>query len=243
MEAGAYISLSLATAMQRDLDVTANNIANANTAGFKGERIAFDAYLESAPGGEETEFVLDVASYVDTRQGALTQTGNPFDVALNGPGWLSYRTPEGQVGYGRDGRLMLSPDGNLVTLSGAQLLDSGGAPITLPPDLSEVRISSDGTISSVDGPLAQIGLFDLPSIQTFKREGDGFFVPPEGGGGDARPAEGTEVIQGAIESSNVQPVAEVTRLMEVQRAYERANNLIDNEDKLLRDMLRRLGRM
>ena len=82
MEASGYISLSLATALRHDLDVTANNIANANTAGFKGEHVAFDAMLETSPSGLETEFVIDVGSYVDTRQGALTHTGNPLDIRI-----------------------------------------------------------------------------------------------------------------------------------------------------------------
>ncbi len=243
MEAGTYISLSLADAMRRDLDVTANNIANTTTAGFKGERVVFDSFLETAANGVQTEFVLDVGSYVDTRQGALSHTGNPLDVALNGPGWLSYRTPEGQTVFGRDGQLVIGAEGNLQTLSGAQVLDSGGSPIALPPDLGEVQISPDGTISSSAGTLGQIGVFDVPSIQNYSREGAGMFRPPEGNIGDVKAAEATEVVQGSIESSNVQAVSEVIRLVEVQNAYQRANSLIENEDRLLRDSLRRLGRM
>ncbi len=243
MEAGSYISLSLATAMRRDLEVTANNIANVNTAGFKSERIVFDSFIATTTNGEQTEFVVDVGSYVDTRQGPLSHTGNPLDIALNGPGWLSYRTPEGQIAYGRDGQLVVSADGYLQTVSGARVLDSGGAEITLPPDLSDVRIASDGTISSDDGPLGQIGVVELPSIQSYLREGSGMFRPPDGDTGDVTPAQSTEIVQGSIESSNVHAVAEVTRLVEVQNAYKRANSLIENEDGLLRDSLRRLGRM
>lgn len=235
--------MSLADAMRRDLDVTANNIANTTTAGFKGERVVFDSFLETASNGEQTEFVLDVGSYVDTRQGALSHTGNPLDVALNGPGWFSYLSPEGQTVFGRDGQLVIGAEGNLQTLSGAQVLDAGGSPIALPPDLGEVKISPDGTISSAAGTLGQIGVFDVPSIQDYSREGSGMFRPPASGTGDVTPAEATEVVQGSIESSNVQAVSEVIRLVEVQNAYQRANSLIENEDKLLRDSLRRLGRM
>ena len=242
METNSYISLSLATAMQRNLDVTANNIANANTAGFKGERIAFEAYLTSTPGGEETEFVLDVGSFVDTRQGPLSETGNPLDIALNGPGWLSYRTAEGEIVYGRDGRLVIGPSGELQTLSGSQVLDSGGGAISVPPDIGELQISPDGTISSMAGPVAQIGVFDVPSIQSYLRDGAGMFRAPEGADTDIEVTTSTLVVQGAIEASNIQPVAEVIRLMDVQRAYQRANTLIDNEDRLLRDALQRLGR-
>ncbi|MEO0653889.1 MAG: flagellar basal-body rod protein FlgF [Pseudomonadota bacterium] len=243
METNSYISLSLAAAARRDLEVTANNIANSNTAGFKGERVAFEAYLLEKPGGEDTEFVIDAGSYVDTRQGAFVQTGNPLDIALNGDGWLSYRTAEGQIAYGRDGQLSLSPDGVLQTQSGAEVLDSGGGTITLPPGITDLQISPEGTISSEAGELGQIGMFDVPSIQSYERLGAGMFVPPEGAQDDAQPTDSTEMVQGSIESSNVHPIAEVTRLMEVQKSYERATKLIDNEDKLIRDALRRIGRM
>ena len=243
MDGAAYVSLSLSSAMRRDLDVTANNIANANTAGFKGERIAFEAYVASSPSGEATEFVLDTGSYVDTRQGALTQTGNPLDIALSGNGWLAYETQDGQTAYGRDGRFILNADGELQTLSGAKVLDSGGGPLTLPSDISTLKISTDGTISTDQGPIGEIGVFDLPEIQSYERIGAGMFVPPAGADAVTEPSETTEVIQGAIEGSNVEPVHEVTRLLDVQKAYERAQSIVDNEDKLLRDALRRLGQM
>ncbi|MEL6314467.1 MAG: flagellar basal-body rod protein FlgF [Pseudomonadota bacterium] len=243
MEANSYISLSLAAAARRDLEVTANNIANANTAGFKGERLAFEAYLLPNAGGPDTEFVIDAGSYVDTRQGGLVRTGNPLDIALNGDGWLSYRTPEGQIAYGRDGQLSLSADGILQTQSGAEVLDSGGGTITLPPGITDLKISPEGTISSEAGELGQIGMFDVLAIQSFERLGAGMFAPPPGAPDDTQPAQSTELVQGSIEASNVHPVAEVTRLMEVQKSYERATKLIENEDKLVREALRRIGRM
>ncbi|MGC9370101.1 MAG: flagellar basal-body rod protein FlgF [Paracoccaceae bacterium] len=247
MDNSIYVSLSLATAMRRELDVTANNIANANTAGFKGERVVFDSYLHRETGldaADDTSFVVDRGSYLDARQGALTHTGNQLDVALQGEGWLSYQTPEGQTAYGRDGRFSLDVQGNLVTLSGARVLDVGGAPIAIPPDLgSEVTISRDGSISAAGrGVIAQIGVFNLSDLQSYERIGNGLFVPPQGRPGEPpTPDLNTEVVQGAIESSNVQPVVEMTRMMSIQRAYERAVKLMSGEDDLRRDVLRRLG--
>ncbi|MFD2853660.1 flagellar hook-basal body complex protein [Seohaeicola zhoushanensis] len=114
--------------MRRDLDVTANNIANANTAGFKGEHIVFESYLHKG-GAENAEteisFVAETGSFTDDSQGALSQTGNALDVALLGKGWLSYRTEDNQIAYGRDGRFTVDTDGALVTLSGARVLDTG----------------------------------------------------------------------------------------------------------------------
>lgn len=245
MNTTGYVSLSLATALQHDLDVTANNIANANTAGFKGERVAFDTLLQNA--GDEhggVDYVVDIGSYVDTRQGAITQTGNTFDLALNGDGWLSYRTPEGTTAYGRDGRLSVSSSGELVTLNGAKVLDAGGAPIVIPADAVGIEITEDGSITSPDtGVIAKLGLFDLPGIQSYDRLGAGLFGAPEDAELDILPALDTKVMQGAIEGSNVQPITEITRLLDVQKAYDRATTIMNNEDQLTRDTLRRLSQL
>jgi flagellar basal-body rod protein FlgF len=244
MDTISHVALSLAAAMQREMNVTANNIANANTTGFRGERVVFEAFIDrGAAQGDDSDFVLDTGSYVDLRPGALTMTGNPLDVALNGPGWFAYRTEEGQTAYGRDGRFMVNVDGNLVTVSGARVLDEGGGTIALPPDSGMVEITPDGLIVTGDGnALARIGLFDLPAIQSFERIGGGLFVPPAGQPDGALPTQATQVVQGALEGSNVQPVLEMTRLLDIQKAYERAVQLTRTHDELARDAVRRIGR-
>lgn len=248
MDNSVYVSLSLATAMQRAMDVTANNIANANTAGFKGERVVFDSYLHRDAGAgasDDTSFVVDRGSYLDERQGAVTQTGNPLDLALQGPGWFAYQTPEGQVAYGRDGRFSLDAQGNLITLGGARVLDAGGGAIAIAPDLGgNVTIAKDGTIAAEGrGVIAQLGVFELPDLQSYERIGNGMFAPPGNRPGQPRPIPdlNTEIVQGAIEASNVQPVVEMTRMMSIQQAYDRAAKLMSGEDGLRRDALRRLG--
>jgi flagellar basal-body rod protein FlgF len=244
MDTISHVALSLAAAMRREMNVTANNIANANTSGFRSERVAFETFLDAggAP-GDDSDFVIDAGSYVDMRPGALASTGNPLDVALNGPGWFAYRAEDGRTAYGRDGRFMVDGEGNLVTVTGAQVLDAGGGPIGVPPDAGAVEIAPDGTLSSEAGvPLARIGVFDLPAIQRFERLGGGLFVPPEGEGAGAVPAVGTRVVQGALEQSNVQPIVEMTRLMDIQKAYERATQLTRTHDELARDAIRRIGR-
>jgi flagellar basal-body rod protein FlgF len=247
MDNTTYVALSLARAMQRDLDVTANNIANANTAGFKAERILFSSYLHPDAGaevGEGTNFVVDQGSWVDETQGAFTRTDNPLDVAVKGDAWMSYRTPEGQTAFGRDGQLAMDRDGYLVTLSGARVLDDGGAEIVLPQGVGKIEISPNGVIASeANGVLGRIGMFDVPDIQTYLRIGNSMLVPPEGQTSQAVPTTTSELQQGALELSNVQPVAEVTRLMMIQKAYERATKLMSTEDDLKKDMLRRLGQI
>jgi flagellar basal-body rod protein FlgF len=245
MDNTTYVALSLARAMQRDLDVTANNIANANTAGFKAERIIFSSYLHPDDGqevGSGTNFVVDQGSYLDRTQGAMTRTDNPLDVAVKGDAFLSYRTTEGQTAYGRDGQLTLDRDGYLVTLSGNRVLDDGGADISIPPGAGDIKIGVDGTIASDEtGVLGKIGMFDLPDVQSYLRLGNSMLIPPNGAESQARPAVGSELQQGSIELSNVAPITEVTRLMMIQKAYDRAVKMMTNEDDLKKDFLRRLG--
>ena len=247
MDNSTYVALSLAQVMRRELDVTANNIANANTAGFKGEHIVFDSYLYDSgeSGAQPISFVTDAGSFLDNRQGPLSQTGNPLDVGLLGKGFMSYRTPEGQLAYGRDGQFTVDARGNLVTMAGNQLLDAGGTPIALPQDAGEISIARDGTISGSEaGVIAQIGVFDLPDLQGMLRLGNGMLGQPEDGQRATQmTALETEVVQGSVEASNVEPVTEMTRMMEIQRSYERAVNLMSGEDDLRRDTLRRIGQI
>lgn len=244
MDTTTYVTLSLATALTRDLDVTANNIANTSTVGFKGERVVFESFLQTDPGtGEDTYYVLDKGSYLDDRQGSISYTGNPLDVALEGFGWFGYMTPEGRITFGRDGRFGLDAQANLVTLNGAKVLDASGSPIVLPPDIAnEVHISDDGTISAQGiGTIAVLGVFDIPDIQSYERIGMGMLVPPEGVEAEFIPDTTTSLTQRAVEGSNVQPISEITRMMDIQKAYERSLRLISGDDELLRDTLRRLG--
>ena len=240
----SYLGMSLASSLQRQLDVTSNNIANANTAGYKGEHVVFETFVQQNAGADQdpANFVRDRGSYVDMRPGALVQTGNPLDLALNGEGWFSYLTETGQRAFGRDGGFALDTEGNLRTLSGAQVLDEGGGPIVLPTQgLGELTIAEDGTISgSETGPLGKVGIFDIPGIQSYSRIGAGMFVAPAGAAAPEASTT-TQVMQGALEGSNVNPIREMTRLIDVQRAYERTNTMMGNADGLQRDALKRIG--
>ncbi|ETX16317.1 flagellar basal-body rod protein FlgF [Roseivivax halodurans JCM 10272] len=248
MDSVAYLPLSLAGALRRDLDVTANNIANADTAGFKRERVSFETYVQqsaSVDRDEDVNFVVDRGSFLDTAQGALQHTGAPLDLALEGSGWFAYEGADGARSYGRDGRLSLDGQGNLVTLTGARVLDAGGAPIGLPPgDLGAVSVARDGTITGPDGAVVgQVGVFEIPDLQAYERQGAGMFAAPaDRDTAPVLPAADTFIVQGAIEGSNVQPVIEMTRLMDIQRSFERAMKLTTTHDDLRRDSISRLGR-
>ncbi|MGR3569725.1 MAG: flagellar hook-basal body complex protein [Pseudooceanicola nanhaiensis] len=247
MDNTTYVALSQLTALERQLDVTANNLANANSNGFRAERVLFESYLHPDGGtdfSQGTNFVLDKGSYVDQTQGALVLTDNPLDVALNGEGWFGYRTADGGTAYGRDGRFLLDDQGRLMTLAGAQVLDAGGAPIALPPDVAAaLDIAEDGTMSTVDGGvIGRLGVFELRDLQSYERIGGGMLVPPQGQAADVVPDTTTRFVQGSVEASNVNAVAEVTRLMQMQQAYQRAVNLVNSDDELTKNLLGRLGR-
>jgi len=246
MDNTTYVALSQLTALERQIDVTANNLANANSNGFRAERVLFESYMHAdgdPEGGEGTNFVLDKGSYVDQTQGALTLTGNPLDVALNGDGWFGYMTETGRVAYGRDGRFLLDDQGRLTTLNGAQVLDAGGQGIVLPPDIAaDITIATDGTMSTQQGGVVgQLGIFQIRDLQSYERMGGGMLIPPEGQAADVVPDTTSTLVQGSIEASNVNAVAEVTRLMQIQQAYQRAINMMNSEDELTRNLLGRIG--
>ncbi|QFT47395.1 Flagellar basal-body rod protein FlgF [Roseivivax sp. THAF40] len=245
MDSASHISLSTVSALRRDLDVTANNIANADTVGFKRERVAFESYVnEGASGGEDVHLVVDGGSYVDETQGRLQATGNPLDVALQGSGWLSFDTVDGERAFGRDGRLSLDAEGMLINSEGAQVLDIGGGAINVPPEFANsLSIAKDGTVTSPTGAvIARIGVFQLDDLQSYERIGAGLFRAPGDGAAAAIADPNTSIIQGALEGSNVQAITEVTRLMEIQKAYDRAQRISQNVDDLRRDALNRLSR-
>ncbi|MBM2575684.1 flagellar hook basal-body protein [Jannaschia sp. Os4] len=244
MDGITHVALSSATAMERALGVTANNVANANTDGYRAERVSFASHVAAARAqdGTPTAYVLDTGSWVDERSGPLVRTGNPLDVALSGPAAFAYSLPDGQVAYGRDGRLTIGPDGTLSTAAGIPVLDDGGGRIEVPGEGGSVSISGDGTISMDGlGEIARLGLHDMSDLQSYVRVGDGMFVPPDGRA--PPPSEqGTTIVQGSVEGSNVAPVLEMTRLVEIQRAYERASTVMTTHDDLSRDAVRRLAR-
>lgn len=247
MDNSNFVSLSLARSLEQSLDIVANNIANSNTAGFKAERSDFQDIVEKNlgdAGKDDVSFVYNSGSHLDTRAGALEKTGNPLDVAISGDGWFGYQTTTGQTAYGRDGRFVINAQGDLVTTKGDQVLDAGGAPIAIPANTGgAVSIAGDGTISDAQGnQVGKIGVFSVPGIAEYQRIGDGMMVDPTGAGAAAQPAENARLSQGFIEQSNVQPVLEMTRMIDIQRAYERAMKLLDDTNTLRQQTISQLGR-
>jgi flagellar basal-body rod protein FlgF len=247
MDALTSVALSLAQSMRIELDVSASNMANAETSGFKGERVFFESFVQRSQDtekGEDVHFLSHRGSWIDESVGEVVQTGNMLDVALEGGGWLGYETGDGRIALGRDGRFLVDVDGFLVTARGARVLDEGGAPIALPPEAQAgLAIAGDGTLSIPGGAvIGRLGVFDLPEADGLQRASGAMFVlNPEAG----LPAQAlsARVVQGAIEKSNIQPVLEMTRMMSLQTAYDRASKLMTDTDELRKNFLQRIGRV
>jgi flagellar basal-body rod protein FlgF len=246
MDNSLLISLSQQIAAYRSMDVIANNIANVSTPGFKRESAKFEEYVskvrpaEGQSGAQAVSFVKDAGTTRDISQGNIQNTGAPLDMALNGKGFFTVATPQGER-YTRDGHFSLDQDGRIVTSDGYAVQGEGGA-ITVTPTDGEIHVAADGTISSVvNGTLNQLGklrLTDFADARSLTREGGNLYAASQPG----LPATAT-LVQGALESSNVQPVLEISKMIEVMRAYEATATLSKSQADLNRDAIARLGAM
>ena len=238
----SIVLLSEMVALQRATDVTSNNIANSSTTGFKRQGILFETYTAGNNIRQATNFVFDKRTFFDGTVGTISSTGNPLDVALQGDGFFQVQTPQG-IQYTRNGAFQINSQGNLVTSNGMAVLDTGGAPILFPDDSRDVSIARDGTISIITG--TDVGKTQLGRIAIVKFE-DNNAVTALGGSMVTTnqypiPVESNIAIQGAVENSNVSAVSEITSLIAIQRAYERASGLIDQESDRVRNAIDKLG--
>ncbi|TCO73363.1 flagellar hook-basal body complex protein [Rhodovulum euryhalinum] len=237
MDSTTYTTLTRQVGLMREMQSVAHNIANASTAGFRREGVIFSEHVAAVegPGGSLSMANAHVRN-IDLSQAPLTQTNGTFDFAIEGEGFFMIETPQGDR-LTRAGSFSSNAAGELVTPDGYRLLDAGGAPIFVPPDAASVALASDGTLSADGQPLTQIGLF-LPADRNAMTHVAGTLFDP---GGPAEPVlEGT-MLQGFVEQSNVDAVAEITRMIEVQRAYELGQNFLTQEDERIRAAVRTLS--
>lgn len=225
------------------MEVIANNIANMNTTGFKRESPVFESYMMNIekPDGDMprklgVSFVRDALSTHDMSNGALTTTGNPLDVALDGPGFLAVSTPDG-TRYTRNGSFGRDDQGRLVTGAGYPVLDDGGSEITFAAEETQITIARDGTISTDQGLRGKLGVSTFANEQDMKLEGDGLWSTDQA----ATPAADPHVMQGMLEQSNVQPVVEMVRMIDNMRAYQASTELLNANDDLSRRAVQKLG--
>lgn len=213
MDNGIYAALSRQTALFRDLEVTANNIANADTAGYKAEKMMFTDYLVDAGNQTKLAMTQDLASYRDLSGGRIQVTENPLDVAIQGEGYFMVETPQG-TRYTRAGNFMLDGDGTLVTQEGLPVLDGGGQRIQFNATDREIRVMQTGAIL-VDGEeRSTIGVAQFANDQELERLSGTLYTAKSA----PVPAENYQVLHGVQEGSNVQPVLELVRLTELSKS-------------------------
>lgn len=242
MENALLIGLSRQVALKRQMDVIANNMANMNTAGYKSGTMLFEEHImpvaemnEITGQGKHISFVLDSSVYRSFQEGAFEQTGNELDVAISGEGWLVAQTPDGER-YTRNGQLKLNAAGQLVTPAGHPILGDGG-PITFSADDTGIEIATDGVISTSQGIKDRLRIVQFENNTALKNEGETLFSTAQ----QPEPVENVRVLQGVVEKSNVQPIRELTRMIETLRAYTSLAQTMSQSQDLRRQAIEQLG--
>lgn len=238
MQDSLYVALSSQIALERRLDTIADNVANASTIGFRATGVKFEDVV-SGTGPKSVSFASSGNTYLSGAHGALTETGNPFEFAIQGDAWFAIDTPAGTV-MTRDGRFSMNENGELMSIEGYPVLDSGGAPIQLDPRNGPPKAGADGSLRQNDQLVGAIGLYNFDPGENFVRYGNSGIVPartPE----PVTDRSDLGVAQGFLEESNVNPVLEMTRLIQVQRAFENTAALMRQTDSSTDDAIKTLG--
>jgi len=238
MQPSLYVSLSGQLSLMRRLDTLAHNVANVNTAGFRAEEIKFEQLI-SQKTDEPTAFVSTGQTYLSRQAGEVVRTENPLDIAVTGDAWLAFQGPDGPV-YTRDGRMTMTPEGELRTLTGYPVLDVGGAPIQLNPNGGPPSISRDGTMTQGQNRVGAVGLFTIPDQARLSRfENSG--VMPDMAAEPALDFSRVGLLQGFMEQANVNPVSEISRLIQIQRSFDSISNSIAQSEQTLTTAIKTLG--
>lgn len=227
MENASNIALAHQMTLRRQMDVIANNVANASTPAYKVDRMRFVEQLVTLADGTEMTFVEDVGVARDMTEGAFTRTGNGLDLAIRGEGYLVVDTAFGDR-YTRNGRLTLDAQGQVVTSGGNLVLAEAGGPIVVPEGATEINVSRDGTVSTDEQVLGRLGVVRFDDEQALAKEGESLYATTQ----PPLPAPDAAVVQGMVEESNVEPIIEITTMILALRAYEGAQRIIESESQL-----------
>lgn len=234
MDNSIYVTLSRQMALFRDMEVTANNIANVDTPGYNAEKLMFNDYLVNDAQRRKTAYADDPVSYRDTANGSIKMTGNPFDLAINGDAYFQVQTPLG-TRYTRAGNFQIDSEGTLMTNNGHPVLGADGGQIIIPQNAVNVSINGAGQIA-VDGEdVGQIGIMEFANEQAMTRMGNNLYTSAE----TPQPSLTARVTQGALESSNVTAVTEMVRVMNVSRSVSNTAKFIET----MYDLERKTGQV
>ena len=243
MDNALFVGLSHQMVLRREMDIIANNIANLDTNGFKVESL-IQKTEPGAPamtlgGPRPVKFVATDGVARDFGQGALVATGAPLDMAIEGKAFFQVQGSDGPR-FTRDGRFTTDAAGRLVTQGGLTVMDESGGEIVIDGEKGQVTVGRDGTLSQGAERVGKVGLFAFENLGALSKAGDNLFRNVS----NLAPTPDAEarLRQGMLEGSNVKPVLEITRMVEVSRAYEKTAKLMDSEAELSRRAIERLGR-
>jgi flagellar basal-body rod protein FlgF len=252
MENTLLIGLSRQIALQRELDVVANNVANMNTTGYKADGAIFQEYLmpqAQAAGFQGADrrvsYVQDRATWRDFGSGPIRPTGNPLDAAIDGDGFFVVQTARGER-YTRNGAFQINAQGELVTNTGDRVVGDGG-PIQFQTTDNSISINPDGTITAREGSNSRndsargkLRLVRFDNVQRLQKDGTTLFSTPAGVG-PQEAGTSSRVKQGAIEQSNVHSVIEMSRMIEVTRTYTQITAMMQQFSDLRRSAIEKLA--
>lgn len=237
MENLSYIGLSQQMALYHQMEVVANNIANMNTPGFKSQDVLFKEYLNNtSQKDEKISQVQDYGTYRDTKQGSLTQTSNKLDVAVQGDGYFVVQTAQG-MRYTRNGSFSLDSNGNIVTQAGDQVQSASGGPITIPQGTAQITIMKDGEVATELGTIGSIKLVKFADEQALVATGGGLY---DAQGAPEQPISNPQMLQGFLESSNVQPITEMNKMIQISRMYQAVQHMLLTDHDDARTMIQKL---
>lgn len=251
-----HVAATGMVAQETQLDTIANNLANANTTGYKSQNAEFEDLLyqnvrspvtqadgtTSASGTQVGSGARVVATSRSFSQGTINQTGNTFDVAIEGQGFIGVMQPSGETAYSRAGSLKVDSQGRMTTSDGLPL----EPPITIPADATSVTIAADGTVSAVTAsskgqaaPLGQMQLTNFQNPNGLNAMGHNLFTATASSGEPQTGVAGVDgrgtFMQGAVEGSNVEVVSEMVNMISTQRAYEINSKVVQAADEMLKN--------
>jgi len=237
MDNTTYTTLNRQSGLLAEMQSVANNIANLSTTGFRKERVIFAEHVHTLEGQEPSLSMADASGrWTNLLQGPLSQTKGTYDFAIEGEGFFMIQTAEGQR-LTRAGMFTPNEENVLVTVDGNPVLDLGEAPIAVPAGAQKIDLANDGTLSADGVPFAQVGVFLPADTNELTRAGGTSFAVD----GETAPMEEPVLLQGFLENSNVNPITEVARMIQVQRAYEMGQTYLTAEDERIRAAIETLA--
>ncbi len=226
------VMLSMQELQWHKLTAVANNLSNASTPGFKSQIIRTEESVLKNKENKSVSFVKSGGIVRDLTDGPIKSTGNPLDVALTGRGYFMVATPSG-LRYTRNGQFIISENSMLTTASGQAVLNQSGSEIAMPHDLKQISIAEDGTLSNQGVSFGKLGVVTFADENALASEGSTLYKTSQ----DPTPALQFRITQGAVEDSNISPIQESIRLMEILRLFENAQKVIDQYEDLQKKTL------